>query len=643
MSVVAIGLPASAGRPDVFIGLVLVLVLVAAVAAAVRELWTRAWHGRARVRPGFRTRVRWRMWPGPGWAGRWSLWRQHGRPAARKVAQNARPSLSWAQRRFGPWREYAAFLGWGPGWVFRSRVYAHLESLILIIAAPQEGKSQAAAGAILDAPGPVVATSIRGDLIRATAALRAGRGLVHVWNPEGIGEFGSTFRMNITAGCESVETAVRRAGMMVEGITARGLGDDDFWNDQASMTLAALMHAAALVGRDITTVYQWISSNDPAPLQVLWRHPGADPAARMVAQMYARLPERTRSGIMATLSRVLRFMTLPACVEAVTTPDGGPGFDFERFVWSRDTLYLVASDGAGTPVTPLFLLLVGELAHVARLAGAVARPARRPRGPVLGLAWPARLLDRLFPVTAATRLDPPLTMVLDEVANTAPVPVEKWSSWAAGSGVRLVLVAQAWAQLVQRWGVHGAATVWQCCKTKVIYGATSEPELGRMVEQLCDTVRLRVTERVPGKDGQAGRRVHRHEEVRLLPAGELRQLPLGYAVVVQGHGLPAVVRVEQVRRRADVKAAQRSGLRVALPAPAVRRVPLADPRLLGDDRPGRPVAWPGSPDAVPDQLAERRAGRTAARHDGQGGGMPAPKPPATPAPWERPASGDGER
>jgi type IV secretory pathway TraG/TraD family ATPase VirD4 len=390
-------------------------------------------------------------------------------------------------------------------------------------------------------------------------------------------------------------------------------------------------------------VYGWISSNDPAPLRVLWRHPGADPTARAVAEMYARLPERTRSGIMATLSRVLKFMTLPACVEAVTTPDGGPGFDFERFVWSRDTLYLVASDGAGTPVTPLFLLLVGELAHAARLAGAVARPARRPRGRVLGLAWPARLLDRLFPPRAATRLDPPLSMVLDEVANTAPVPVEKWSSWAAGSGVRLVLIVQAYAQLVQRWGQNGAATVWQCCKTKVVYGATSEPELGRMVEQLCGTVRLRVTEHAPGRDGQAARRVHRHEEALLLPADELRQLPPGYAVVIQGRAMPAVVRVEQVRRRADVKAARRSGLRVGLPAPAVRRVPLADPRLLGDDAPGRPVAWPGSPDAVPDQLAARRANRTAAQHDGQDGGMPAPRPPATPAPWERPASGGDKR
>jgi hypothetical protein len=208
--------------------------------------------------------------------------------------------------------------------------------------------------------------------------------------------------------------------------------------------------------------------------------------------------------------------------------------------------------------------------------------------------------------------------------------------------VRLLLFAQAWSQLVRRWGADGAAVVWQCCKTKVVYGATSETGLGQMVEQLCGGVRLRFSEYVTGKDGKE-RRVHRHEEARLLPADELRQLPPGYAVVIQGRGMPAVVRVEQVRRRADVKAARRSGLRVGLPAPAVRRVPLADPRLLGDDRPGRPVAWPGSPDAVPDQLAARRANRTAARRDGQGGGMPTPRPPATPAPWERPASGDGER
>ena len=658
------GLPGTGGLSGVLVLVVLVLAAVVTALAGVREIWTRLWHGRPRVRLGLLLRVRWRMWPGPGWARRWHLWRQHGRPAARRVARNARPSLTWAQRRFGPVREYASFIGWAQGWLWRWRVYSHLESLTLTIAAPQEGKSQAAACSILDAPGPVVATSIRGDLIRTTAALRAQRGQVHVWNPEGIGDYGSTFRVNIVAGCEEIETAVRRGGAMVESQPATGRGDDSFWNAQAGLVLGAYLHAAALAGGTASSVYRWISKNDPAPIHILGQHPGASEESREIAAMYIGLPERTRAGVMTTLTNTLKFMISPACVEAVTADSGG--FDFGRFIWGKDTLYLVASDGAGSPVTPLFLLICSELAHAARTAGAASRPARPPHGPLLGMAWPGAVLDALFPARTAKRLDPPLRMVLDELPNTAPVPVERWASWAAGSGLQLYLITQAWAQLAKRYGEEGAHTVWQCCKTKVIYGGGTEKALCELVEQMCGEAEVRVTERWPADRRGGGpwwvpgrhHRNHRRERVNLLPAADLRQLPRTCAVVLSDHGRPVIVRTEQVRKRRDVRRAQRRGLTVGLPAPAPRPVPVADATLLGgtDQRPARPQA----PQAVPDQLAVRRAGRArrsgglAEEFAGLGllpdssgdtgdGGQPAPIRPTIPAPWERPASGGEDK
>ena len=102
-------------------------------------------------------------------------------------------------------------------------MYSTLEQLRLVIAAPQQGKSAAAAGMILDAPGPVVATSIRGDLIAATAGLRSRLGQVHVWNPEAAGQYGSSMKWNPAAGWQDMVTAVRRAGYMVEATTSRGL------------------------------------------------------------------------------------------------------------------------------------------------------------------------------------------------------------------------------------------------------------------------------------------------------------------------------------------------------------------------------------------------------------------------------------
>jgi hypothetical protein len=207
----------------------LVIVLPAAVAvlgavAWARGLLRRLWYGPRRPRLSLPARVRRRLHPGPGWAGWWNCWRDHGLPAARTIARYARPSLPPAVLRPGrrdTWREYATFLGWAGRWPFRWRIYAHLESLVLMFAAPQDGKTQAAAGQLIDAPGPVVAASVRADLAAATAALRAVRGRVDLWDPEGVTGLASTFRWNLVAGCEDIATAVRRAGALVEAVAGK--------------------------------------------------------------------------------------------------------------------------------------------------------------------------------------------------------------------------------------------------------------------------------------------------------------------------------------------------------------------------------------------------------------------------------------
>jgi type IV secretion system protein VirD4 len=574
-------LPAASGPHGAHLGgWLLVVAVMLIVAGVLRAGLVRLAYGPRRPRLPLGLRVQLRMRPGPGWAGRWQIWRAHGLPAARKVARHARPNLSPGERRFGSWRQYATFVGWAHGWVWRRRAYAHLESLILMIAAPQEGKTQAAAGQVIDAPGPVAATSIRGDLARATATLRARHGRIHTWDPEGMGGVGSTIRWNLVHGCADITTAVRRAGHMVEAVTAQGLDSEAFWNDQASMVLAAFLHAATLAGGDMRHVHAWSGGEDDTPLRILDAHPDASPAARNHLGLYLSLSERTRSSIAATLARILKFMLLPACAHAVTTADGGPGFDFTAFVTSRDTLYLVAADGATSPVPPLFAAIIAELAQAARQAGAA---------------------------TAAGRLNPPLTAVLDEVANIAPIQVAEWASWAAGSGIRLSLISQSYAQLKKRWGEYGAAVIWQCCKTKIIFGGTSEDELGGLAERACGTVRVRTTERGHGRLRRG------HEEIPLLPAAALRMLPPDRAVLIQGRAAPVIVRVEQVRRRADYKRQQAGSIPAVLPISATRQVPAALPG------PGALPPATARP-APPDELTARRGRKTAGHNAEEIGG-----------------------
>jgi type IV secretion system protein VirD4 len=638
---------------DWLVGLAAVVILITGVG---RRLVFRLRHGRRRSRISMAHRVRWRMHPGPGFAGAWTLRRRYSAAAARKAARHARPSLSWLQRHLpGSWRQYAALNGWAAEGLLRRRaVYSSLESMRLIIAPPQSGKTAAAAGTILDAPGPVVATSIRGDLLEATATLRGRAGRLNIWNPEGVGNHASTFGWNPVEGCQDMVTAVRRAGYMIEANSARGLSDEGFWKDQASLVLASYLHAAALAGADLTHVHRWVLEEDNQPVRILARHPGAAPQALSQATQYLALPGRTRAGISATINATLKFMQHPAVVRAVS-PAAGEGFDFAGFLADRNTLYLVADD-ATSPVAPLFVALAAELTWVARQAGGTRRPARPPRDQLLGSKALARLAPQ--PRTVA-RLDPPLSLVLDEVANIAPVPVAAWATWAAGSGVWLHLYAQAWAQLAERWGDHGAAVIWQSCRTKVIFAGTSENKLCQMAEDACGKVRLRgIDDWRYTRTGKPRRRPS-FEDVPVLPHSDLIQLPEGHAVVIQGSAKPTIVRTEQFWHRRDVKMARRHHGPISLPVPEPREIPDPMPDLLSPPDPAgeEPVSslapgwgpsgvdesnWALHTARIPRELFQAPQPPEPAAPPQQQQPHRPPRPPTRRAPWEPSATPGGD-
>ena len=62
-----------------------------------------------------------------------------------------------------------------------------------MMAPPRTYKTAFLADVILRYPGPVIATTTKPDIYALTAAVRAGRGAVHVFNPQDIGGVTSTF------------------------------------------------------------------------------------------------------------------------------------------------------------------------------------------------------------------------------------------------------------------------------------------------------------------------------------------------------------------------------------------------------------------------------------------------------------------
>ncbi|MBB4920882.1 type IV secretory system conjugative DNA transfer family protein [Streptosporangium saharense] len=544
--------------------------------------------------------------PGPGYAGLWELYRGYSPRRARAVARRSRPSLSLRDRWLGPPAAYAVYLGRARPW--GRKAYATLKDVTLTIAPPQQGKSAAAVGRVLDAPGPVIVTSIRGDLISMTAGVRQQYGHLHVFNPGGIGDWGTTLRWNLVAGCQDPDTAIRRAGYLVAGMSASAVTDASFWSDQAVLTLAGYLHAGALARVTLRTVHEWIVSRDEVALRVLEGHEGAYPEARLAVAEYLGLPERTQASVATTIRGCLRFLSNPSAAASVEPRTRGDLFDVDQFLSGRDTLYLVASADAAE-LAPLFLTFVAEIFHRAVGEGSRAR---------------------------ASALDPPLTLVLDEVANICPIPVHSWVTYAAGSGVVLHLIGQAWSHFKARWGEHGAETIWQAATCKILYTASSDVEMMERVSRLAGEVRVQTgVERISeGRDakGQAQHRTRpTYERVPVLPPSAMRQLPPWHAVVILADRQPTIVQVERGWLRPDYKEWAKSGRAIQLPGVTTAwPVPEPRPELA---RAGRPA----------DEIASRRERRVVAPEEAQ------PLPLASPdeqggsgGDWRPWGTGDGQ-
>jgi len=471
-----------------------------------------------------RWRIKFHLHPGPGFATVAEMWCRWSRHAAIGHGRRARPGMRFRHRLTGRTTDYAVRLGRGQ-WL--RRAYARMEDQVLIMAAQRTGKSGIIADRILDHPGPVLATSTRADLYQTTAGARARRGPVHVFNPQQVGDVPSTLKWDLLGPCKDLVMARR----MASWLKVPGIGGDLQWFQQkGDVALACLLWAAAVSGRTILTVYEWVQLHGhQACLQVLATHPDSSPQLFAVAKRMFE-ENRTSGSIRDTIDLTLSWSILPGLAEAVT-PAPGEGFSAADFTTSCGTLYLIAAGDDDSPLTPLFRALASWVHYEAGLSGS--------KGP-------------------HKRLDPPLLMALDEVTQVCPVDLPVMLSDSAGKGVLITSVCHSTSQLEQRWGKPGAATIWACSGTKVLLGGISDPDTLKHTSELCGTVR----------DGDGKEPV--------MPPELLRMLPEWRALIVRMNLHPVVVKVRPAWRRLAYRLG-RYPLPVPAHAPAFRLAGLRTP------------------------------------------------------------------
>ena len=381
---------------------------------------------------------------------------------------------------------------------------------VAVVGPTQSGKTTALAlPAILGWPGPVLATSVKTDLVRDTLAWRSRRGLVWCFDPSGATGLASS-TWSPLGSAASWAGARRVAADLTE--VARGPGttaDGEFWYATAAKLLAPLLFAAAASGRSMLDVVRWVDTQEVAEVADILEgatRPGAEQALQAARATWLR-DDRQRSSVFTTAETVLEPFAEPVSAPPARPGPAPPDIDPGCLLAGSNTLYVCAPAHDQRRLRAVFSALVKEV-----LDRAFARSARLGRP-----------------------LSPPLLVVLDEAANIAPlVELDGLAATCAGHGVQLVTVWQDVAQITARYGAR-APTVLNNHRARLFLSGTADPSTLDQASHLVGDEDVVVPSETRGDAGRSttSARVQR----RLLPPDALRCLAPGTGVLVYG-GLP---------------------------------------------------------------------------------------------------------
>jgi type IV secretion system protein VirD4 len=440
--------------------------------------------------------------------------RWFGRDAAPGAGTSPEAGAQWARRSDlapllvrAPERGRLVLGRWG-----RRLVAGEARQSVLVVGPTQTMKTSGlAVPAVLEWDGPVLATSVKTDLLRDTLAVRQRRGRVWVYDPARCtGMAGQGW--SPLAAASSWPGARRAAAAMVGAArsAASGPTDADFWYATAGKLLAPLLFAAAVSGRTMADVVRWVDTQETGEVLDVLAAAGVEEALTAAEASFGR-EERARSSIFTTAETVIDPFADPDVAEgeaqAVIDPkpllDGG-----------AHTLYLCAPSHEQRRLRPLFSALVDQV-----VSAVYERAA----------------------VTGAP-LDPPLLVVLDEAAQIAPLDdLDGLAATGAGQGIQLVTVWQDLAQVTARYGARSASVV-NNHRAKLLLSGVSDPAT---LDQLSGLVGDSGTP-LPSVTTDASGARSTTESVsfrRLAPTDALRRIAPGHALLVYGHLNPARIQL----------------------------------------------------------------------------------------------------
>jgi type IV secretion system protein VirD4 len=490
------------------------LLILAALAVGAVLLWRRWKQSGAWLRQDILNRE--------GIARRAEVQQDFGSRAVRKRGKVTRPGLAKPRIQDVAWT-----LG-------RSRgvtIHVSTEESMVIQGAPRSGKGlYVVINAILDAPGAVVTTSTRADNLAVTMRARARDSRpVTVFDPQGMSGLPSTLRWSPVRGCENPDIATRRALVITADTEMKG--ENAAWQKRSLIILQCLLHAAALSGEGVRAFRRWSSSPVLAreALEILSRK---EAALGWQADLMGILEDdpRNTSNSWIGVSAAVAPLSSPKVLSALDPQDESEEFDPKRFIRDCGTLYLIGTRAGAAAAGPYLSALIDDIDNAAREMAFVA-----PGG----------------------RLDPPLSLILDEIANLAPWPgLPIVLSDGGGIGISTLVVLQSLSQARTGWSVDEAATIWDSAIIKVIFGGGSDERDLRSLAGLLGERSITLNTRSWSAQGrQTGEQIR---ESPVLPLHEIRRLPAGTALMLGRRSRPILLDLREWHKRKDAAELGRS-------------------------------------------------------------------------------------
>ncbi len=250
---------------------------------------------------------------------------------------------------------------------------------------------------LLGAEGPALAVTSDAALWADTKDARAKLGPVLVYDPGQLCDTPDRLRWSPATGCNDRATAAARAAALLRPVLPQHRTDTTV-ADTAETMLTCWLHAAAVADRPFAQVHRWAQGTGAhEPVGILRSTPEAESgAAGELESALTRHPER-RDAAAELVATALEGLS-SIHIRNACKPTRADSLVLESFIDEGGTLYVVGEAIEGPRSRP------GAMPLLTALAADVVEHGRR-----------------MAAGSSTGRLDPPLTLVLDDVAAVAPL------------------------------------------------------------------------------------------------------------------------------------------------------------------------------------------------------------------------------